>query len=92
MPPNVPPKIFKKVDTSLVKMQIKFDIPEAIYWPTIKLAFSSFNHQQICSFYPIKTKILTDNFSFKAAQKTYYSVFKKQEIEDAQFSTHKKHS
>ena len=26
MPPNAPPKVFKKVDTSLVKMQIKFGL------------------------------------------------------------------
>ena len=26
MPPNAPPKFFKKVDTSLVKMKIKFGL------------------------------------------------------------------
>ena len=47
IPPNDPQNFFKKVDTSLFKMQIKFGLwkkgTDAIYWQKIKLVFSSFN-------------------------------------------------
>ena len=46
---NLAFSFLSKVETSLVKMQIKFGLgnkksPEAIYWPKIKLTFSSFNY------------------------------------------------